>query len=117
MLNQRRDAAVRVAGALISLEDAIDTAITASAELNGLMPQARKDANVSALLGHDAFEEAVVIHTALATARRAAVNTHKHLSEAKHQMGLDDYFPIGDTRPKPPTPGGLSLVDPTSEAA
>lgn len=117
MLRERRDAAQRVAGALIAVEEAIDTALTMSGELNAAMPAARKDARVSALLGHDALEEAVRMHSALGKARRAAVRTHERLSEAKHQMGLDDVFPIGDTRPKPPAPNGLALVEPTSEAA
>lgn len=116
MLRERRDAAQRVAGALIAVEEAIDTALTMSGELNAAMPAARKDARVSALLGHDALEEAVRMHSALGKARRAAVRTHERLSEAKHQMGLDEYF-IGDTRPKPDAPMGLALVSPASEAA
>lgn len=111
MLKQRRDAARQVADALATLEDAIDEALTASGAFNSILPSARRSANVSAAMGQKAFESAVAVHSTLAVARREIVETHQLLDETKHQMGLDQFFPIGDTRPKPPAPDGLRSVD------
>ena len=111
MLKQRREAAQQVAAALMVLEDAIDEALTASGEFNALLPSARKAASVAAPMGQQAFERAVAVHSSLAAARREVVETHHLLDVTKHQMGLDEFFPVGDTRPKPPAPGGLRAVD------
>lgn len=117
MLKQRREAARRVVDALLTLEDAIDEALTASGALNSLLPSARKSASLSAPMGQKAFERAVAVHSTLATARREVVETHQLLDETKHDMGLDEFFPIGDTRPKPPAPGGLRAVGPEDSVA
>lgn len=111
MLKERREAARQVVDALIALEDAIDEALTASGAFNAVLPAARKTAGVAASMGQQAFERAVAVHAALADARREIVETHQLLDETKHQMGLDEFFPFGDTRPKPPAPTGLRSVD------
>ena len=111
MLKERRDAARQVVDALTTLEDAIDEALTASGAFNSILPSARKAARVAAAMGQPAFERAVAVHASLANARREIIETHQLLDETRHQMGLDDFFPFGDTRPKPPAPTGLRSVD------
>jgi hypothetical protein len=99
MLKDRRNAAMKIAGSLLAAEDAIDTALARAAELNGTMVVARTDANLSALVGHDAFEGSAAVFAALARARSDIVETHKRLSEARIQIGLRT-VDIGDLPPK-----------------
>jgi hypothetical protein len=105
MLKDRRNAAMKVAESLFAAEEAIDTALARAAELNGVMVTARTDANLSALVGQDAFEVSSAAFAALARARCDIVETHKRLSEAKIQVGLRTVA-IGDELPKPPLPEG-----------
>jgi len=88
MLKKRRDAAMRVAESLFAAEDAIDAALARAAELNGILVTARTDAQLSALVGQDAFEVAASAFAALARARGDIVETHKRLSETQVQVGL-----------------------------
>jgi len=88
MLKQRRMVAEQIASALFEAEAAIDAAITKTATLTGVMPQLRKEAGASALIGQDAVERASQAIMALAEARRAIVETHKELSICQTQIGL-----------------------------
>jgi len=101
MFKNRRDAAIKVADSLFAAEDAIDAALARAAEFNSTLVQARTQAQVSALVGQDAFEVAVSTYAALARARADIVETHKRLSEAKIQIGLRTVS-MGDNYPKPP---------------
>ena len=100
MLKARRDAAMKVAQSLFAAEDAIDEALARVAALNGTLVMARSDAQLSAIVGHDAFEVAAAAFAALAIARGEIVETHKRLSETKIQVGLRAVA-IGD-QGKPP---------------
>ena len=104
MLNDRRNAAIKVAESLFAAEAAIDVALARAAELNGNMVTARTDAKLSALVGQDAFEVSAAAFAALARARCDIVETHKRLSEAKIQVGLR-VIAVGDGTewPKPPS--------------
>jgi hypothetical protein len=88
MLKQRRQIAEQIAGALFEAEHAIDAAIAKTATLTGVMPQLRREAGASALIGQDAVERASQAIMALAEARRAIVETHKELTIAQTQIGL-----------------------------
>jgi len=100
MLKARRTAAIKVAESLWATEAAIDAALARAAELNGNMVTARGEANVSALVGQDAFEVSAAAFAALARARCDIVETHRRLSETKIQMGLRT-VDIGDVPEKP----------------
>ncbi len=100
MLKDRRTAAIKVAESLWATEAAIDAALARAAELNGNMVTARTDANLSALVGQDAFEVSAAAFAALARARCDIVETHKRLSEAKIQIGLRTVS-VGDGPEKP----------------
>ena len=102
MLRKRREAAMKVAESLFAAEEAIDAALARAAELNGTLVTARTDAQLSALVGQDAFEVSAAAFAALAKARADIVETHKRLSEAKIQVGLRT-ISFGDSLPKPPT--------------
>jgi hypothetical protein len=104
MLKQRRMVAEQIAGALFEAEAAIDAAIAKTAALTGVMPQLRKEAGASALIGQDAVERASQAIMALADARRAIVETHKELSIAQTQIGLGAVVmtdPMGGDKPSP----------------
>lgn len=88
MLKIRRAAATKVADSLFAAEAAIDAALARAAELNGTLVAARTEANLSAIVGQDAFEVAAAAFAALARARAEIVETHKRLSEAQVQVGL-----------------------------
>lgn len=88
MLKQRRMVAEQIAAALFEAEAAIDAAISKTAQLTGVMPALRQEANLSAVIGQDAVERASQALIALAEARRAIVETHKELATAKDQVGL-----------------------------
>ena len=108
MLKERRLAAQQVAGALFEAESAIDAALAKTALLTGVMPQLRKAAGASALIGQDAVERASQAIMALAEARRAIVETHKELSVVQSQIGLGAVKMTGDDGDKPP-PEGLEV--------
>mgnify|MGYP003579822505 CR=1 FL=1 len=88
MLRKRREAAAKVAAGLFAVEEAIDQALKRAAELNALMPGARTDANLSAVVGQDAFEGAAETFASLAKARHHIVQTHHRLEETKNRIGL-----------------------------
>jgi|SRR5512139_1827871 len=109
MLNKRRDAAVKVAKGLFALEKAIDDALTQCAELHALMPVARAEANLSPVVGQDAFEGAAAVFASLAQARHHVVHTHMKLDETKVSIGLRTLgFGGAD---KTTGSGGLTVVD------
>lgn len=101
MLKNRRTAALKVAERLFAAEKAIDAALARAAELNGSMVTARADANLSAVVGQDAFEVSAAAFAALARARSDIVETHKRLTETKNQIGLRTVA-IGDGASKTP---------------
>lgn len=88
MTDNRVDIARQVADQLFAAETAIDTALTKTAALAGLMPSVREDARLSALVGQSALERAIEAISALGEARRKIVETHKQLSITQKQMGL-----------------------------
>jgi len=108
MLKERRMAAEQVAGALFEAETAIDAALSKTAMLAGMMPNLRKAAGASALIGQDAVERASQAIMALAEARRAIVETHKELSVVQGQIGLGAVKMAGEAGDKPP-PEGLQV--------
>lgn len=107
MLNKRRAAAMKVVQSLYAAEDAIDLALARAAELNGTLVTARAEAELSALVGQEAFEVAASAFAALARARGDIVEAHKRLSETKIQVGLRTVS-FGDSVPKPATAADLS---------
>jgi hypothetical protein len=96
--------AEQVAGALFEAEAAIDAAIAKAAALTGIMPQLRREAGASALIGQDAVEHASQAIVALTDARRSIVETHKQLSIVQAQIGLGAITmsdPVGGDKPPP----------------
>jgi hypothetical protein len=111
MSKQRRDAATAVAQSLFATETAIDGALSKAAEFVGMMPMARQDARLSAVVGQDAMDHAVSAMSALNEARRAIVAAHKALSDVQAQIGLGPVA-FGAAGDKPPYTFALRSVDP-----
>jgi hypothetical protein len=101
MLKTRQQAAQKVADRLFAVEDAIDTAVRTAAELTAAMPAARSDARLSAVIGQDALDQAAQAFALLVQARRAMVETHHKLEEARIRIGLREVN-VGDSYPKDP---------------
>lgn len=92
---------MKVAESLWATEAAIDNALARAAELNGNIVSAHSEANLSALVGQEAFEVSASAFAALARARCDIVETHKRLTETKNQIGLRTVA-IGDGTDKTP---------------
>lgn len=101
MLKQRRDAAQQLANRLFETERAIDEAIEKMADLTGYMPVARKNANLSAVVGQDVLSQAANTLTTLIEARGRIVETHDKLAVVRDQIGLRE-IALGSPEHKPP---------------
>lgn len=101
MSKQRREAANMVAHSLFATETAIDSALAKAAEFVGTMPVARQDARLSAVVGQEAMDHAVIALAALNEARRAVVAAHNALFEVQGQIGLGAVN-FGGLAEKPP---------------
>lgn len=102
MRTKRIEVAKLVATRLFEAERAIDLAASRIAELNAAMPMARLDANMSAMIGQDAFESSTDALTFVAKARERMVNTHIRLKAATGDLGIAE-ISFGDSI-KPPSP-------------
>ena len=106
MRTKRIEAAKLVAARLFEAERAIDLAASRIAELNAVMPMARLDANMSAMIGQDAFASSADALTFVAKARERMVSTHLHLKSAQDDLGIPE-ISFGDSI-KPPSPASGS---------
>jgi hypothetical protein len=101
MRTKKIEVAKLVAARLFEAERAIDLAATRIAELNAAMPMARLDANMSAMIGQDAFESSTDALTFVARARERMVNAHVRLKAVLGDLGIAE-ISFGDSI-KPPS--------------
>lgn len=80
--------AQRVASKLFATESAVDGALAEAAELMSEMLKARKDVNLSTVVGDDAASKLVDAIKALGEARTAMVGVHNELNEVKLRLGI-----------------------------
>ena len=116
MSNRRLEIAHQVADQLYAAEAAIDTALTQTATLAGLMPALRADAGLSALMGQGAIERAIETVNALGQARRSIVEAHKQLTITQKQIGLGT-INFGGLVDKPESASIGPVLVPVAEAA
>lgn len=105
---KRKIVAHQVADQLFAAEAAIDSALSAVASLTAMLPTARMDARISAVVGQSVFERTSETIAALATARRGIVETHRELSGVQAEIGLRHVALGGWEKPPedvPRTPG------------
>jgi len=100
MLNERRAAARKVAANLFALEEALDIALAQAGGLAAVLPAARAEARVSAVVGQDAIGSTAEALALLVQARAKVIEAHHHLQETRVQLGLREVS-VGDLLPKP----------------
>ena len=100
MLNQRLEAARRVAPALFAAESGIDEAILKSLDFVDSLLRARAQAGLAATVGHDAVIEAGGVLAVLFDARSRVIATHTKLAVVKTDIGLAR-FAVGAGGQKP----------------
>lgn len=74
---------------LHAAEAAIDAALTETANLAAMLPAARAQAYLSAVVGQKAFTGTAASISALAEARAHIVDTHNTLAALARKMGLE----------------------------
>src|SRR5687768_7638812 len=77
-----------VAKKLFATEHAVDGALAEAAELMSEMLRAKKDVNLSAVVGDEAASKLVDAIKALGEARTAMVGVHNELKDVKLRMGI-----------------------------
>src|SRR5579863_5738845 len=100
MLSKRRTAMEAVAPELFAMESAIDEAILQSTRLTASLINERRNAGLSAVVGHDAIERSGATFSTLIAARREVVATHAELGSLKQKVGLGAVM-IGGAGDKP----------------
>lgn len=112
MPRHRREVAARVAETLYAAETAVDEALARTSEFFGMMPMARQDAQLSAIVGQPALDHAMQALAALTAARREMVAAHQALSDVQGQIGLGavNFGGLID-KPDYPPKASLSVVD------
>jgi hypothetical protein len=88
MLVKRRNAMEALAPELFAMESAIDDAILQSTRLTASLINERRNAGLSAVVGHDVIERSSATFSTLIAARREIVATHEELGNLKKQIGL-----------------------------
>ena len=104
MLNERLSAARKIASELHQAEDAIDEAMIRIAQLAVALPAARRDTNMSAIVGQEAVAKVAHALAAAGEVRQLLTDAHLALSATQKQVGLGTrMFGAGV---KPPEPSG-----------
>ncbi len=88
MRTKRIEATQMVATQLFAAEAAIDAAISETAKLSALMPEAKLIANLSTVLGQAALVSAGGTLQTLIAARHEIIKTHGALDDLKSEIGL-----------------------------
>lgn len=90
----------QVADQLFAAEAAIDSALSAVATLTAMLPTARMEANLSAVVGQGVFDCSSQTIAALTEARRGIVATHHELSNVQNAVGLRSVALGGEDKPE-----------------
>ncbi len=80
--------AQRVATKLFATENAVDAAILEASQLLAGLVEARNEIGFSAVLGGEAVSKVSLALSALSDSRRAMVEAHNELNEAKLRLGV-----------------------------
>ncbi len=86
MLNQRIAATRMVAEKLNAIENAIDDALISASELTATFPVARREANVSPVVGQQAIALVGEAAAALQKARAKLVEAHFALADVRDEL-------------------------------
>lgn len=110
MLNARLTAARRIADALVPAEADIESAISSTSILMGVIAEGRRETRVAPSIGQKSLGALTKSMVALVEARERILAAHAALAEDKIAVGLRTYG-MGDLGDCPPTSGSLKLVE------
>jgi len=109
------------------VEDALDHAIALHGQLVSFLPQARKDAGLSAVFGQGLFDQASDLLSDLTQARRRVVEAHRSAEAVARYVGYVEMQGPGQVKGPPPSadvqlphmsaPPALRVVEAEVEAA
>ncbi|MDO9368925.1 MAG: hypothetical protein Q7T68_10185 [Sphingopyxis sp.] len=88
MLNQRVSAAKKIASDLHLAEDAIDEAMIRIAQLAATLPTARRETNMSAIVGQAAMSKVANALAAAGEVRQLLTDAHLALTVTQKEVGL-----------------------------
>lgn len=88
MLNQRLNAAKKIAGELHEAEDAVDEVMIRIARLAATLPAARRDTNMSAIVGQEAMAKIAQALAATGEVRQLLTDAHLALTVTQKEIGL-----------------------------
>lgn len=88
MLNERVSAAKKIASDLHRAEDAIDEAMIRIAQLAAALPTARRDTNMSAIVGQAAMSKVANALAAAGEVRQLLTDAHLALTVTQKEVGL-----------------------------
>ena len=88
MLNERLSAAQKIAAELHGAEDAIDETMIRIAQLAAALPAARRDTNMSAIVGQEAMAKVANALAAAGEVRQLLTDAHIALTATQKQVGL-----------------------------
>jgi len=91
MLNKRLEYAKDVAKELLEVEATCDQLVAQVGQLMTRLSAGRTSANVSAVMGQNAFSSVGAIAPAAIAVRGLIVDAHHQLRDFQHQAGLDAY--------------------------
>jgi hypothetical protein len=83
------------------IEDALDNAIALHGQLVSFLPQARKDAGLSAVFGQGLFDNASDLLSDLTQARRRVVEAHRSAEAVARFVGYMSADGPGQNKPAP----------------
>ena len=84
----RTDVAERTAKLIWELENLLDETLHKSGELVAHLPQARREAGLSAVFVHQVFERAGNVISHLMEARRAVIDTHNGCEAVRRKLRI-----------------------------
>ncbi len=108
MLNERFSAAKKIAADLHQAEDAIDEAMIRIAQLAATLPTARRQTNMSAIVGQAAMSKVAHALAAAGEVRQLLTDAHLALTVTQKEVGLGTRMFGAGVKP---APAGAKLVD------
>ncbi len=97
------------------IEDALDSAIALQGQLISFLPQARKDAGLSAVFGQGLFDNASDLLSDLTQARRRVIEAHRSAEAVARYVGY--VSATGPGQNKPPPDGVVGVPEMTATPA
>ena len=104
----------RVATKLFATETAIDNAMVESALLIEAMVQARRELNVSPVMGEVAQSRVAEAIAAISEARRAIIAAHGALAQAEAKLGIEERTVMGGDKYGNPSGGASAVMEPAA---